>query len=460
MSDELHALLARASNDIEGAAPGLDGGRLGLVRSAARRRRIARRTAESFAGVGVVGVLGVGLWLGLGQQTPEPVVPVVTPTVTPTPTPTPSPTVTPTPSATPTGPVVREESIDDATVLDRLEHPRTGEVWQTPTPAPDMAPVLLLDSSNTVFLVGSRGPASIYVAVAADFYGMGASVDLFEVDAAGPRRVACPSARTGDACADEPAIGPDGLVAGLYRWDTETFYDTLTLPREVDLGGDFVLTTTRTQQSSYFPYWVFGDGGTLVDAERGDQRVLRRLGPLAVVAETSPSEVPGLTNLDYAITTPFGTTITLTEHDVPGGDFDAIRWQPGFEPTPSDDGGPLVAASPGEGACFGRTFSQETTHVAAQWRRAGETAEGRPVFVPVEGGNAMSQAVRAWQEEISWTVGAEGADGLVEGAEAGYRYPTDAGFLAANALYAFQGPAGEWFLALRSDAVQAVWECV
>ena len=63
---------------------------------AARRRRIARHTAESFAGVGVVGVLGVGLWFGLGQETPEPVVPVVTPTVTadadarpPTPTPTP-----------------------------------------------------------------------------------------------------------------------------------------------------------------------------------------------------------------------------------------------------------------------------------------------------------------------------------------------------------------------------------
>ena len=90
MSDELHALLARASNEIEGAAPALDGGRLGLVRSAARRRRIARHTAESFAGVGVVGVLGVGLWFGLGQETPEPVVPVVTPTVTPTPTPTPT----------------------------------------------------------------------------------------------------------------------------------------------------------------------------------------------------------------------------------------------------------------------------------------------------------------------------------------------------------------------------------
>ena len=164
MSDELHALLARASNEIEGAAPALDGGRLGLVRSAARRRRIVRHTAESFAGVGVVGVLGVGLWFGLGQETPEPVVPVVTPTVTPTPTPTVTPTPTPDADATPTptGPPTRAESIDDATVIARLSAPRTGEVWQTPVPAPELRRGLrrVLEPR---YLVGTRGDASIYV---------------------------------------------------------------------------------------------------------------------------------------------------------------------------------------------------------------------------------------------------------------------------------------------------------
>ena len=145
--------------------------------------------------------------------------------------------------------------------------------------------------------------------------------------------------------------------------------------------------------------------------------------------------------------------------DVPGGDFDEIQWEPGFEPTRPADGGGFVATSPGEGACLARTFSQETAHVAAQWRRAGETAEGRPVFVPVEGGNDMSEIIRAWQEERSWGYTADGAD-MVMGAAAGYPYPTDAGFLAAHALYAFQGPAGEWFLALRADAVQTGWECV
>ena len=94
MSDELHALLARASNEIEGCRPGAGRWPPGRrpVRGPSSPDRA--RTAESFAGVGVVGVLGVGLWFGLGQRTPEPVVPVVTPTVTPTPTPT---TPTPTP---------------------------------------------------------------------------------------------------------------------------------------------------------------------------------------------------------------------------------------------------------------------------------------------------------------------------------------------------------------------------
>ena len=74
---------------------------------------------------GVVGVLGVGLWFGLGQETPEPVVPVVTPTVTPSPTPTVTPTPTPDAHGDPHADRAADpaESIDDATVLARLSAP-------------------------------------------------------------------------------------------------------------------------------------------------------------------------------------------------------------------------------------------------------------------------------------------------------------------------------------------------
>lgn len=454
MSDDLHALLARASHEVEGVVPALDGDRLGLVRSAARRRRIVRRTAESFAGVGVVGVLGVGLWFGLGQQTPEPVVPVVTPTLAPTLTPTPTPPPTP---AAPAGPPTRAESIDDATVLERLAQPRTGEVWQTPRPAPEVAPLLLPDGSqDSVFLVGTRAAASIYIAVLPDFYGQGATVNgLYEIDADGPRLIACPSARVGDPCVRQQSVEADGIVR-----DESTFYDTFTLPRAVDLGDGYIVTTTRTHAAQQFPSVRYGQADALVGGEVGDRRPLRELGALTLAVESFPSEVPGLTSIRYVVVTPFGTSVNLVAADAPGGDFDAIRWDERREPTRRSDDRSLDARSPAEGACLLRTFAEEADHVAADWVQAGTTPDGRPVHVPVDGGNAMSRTVRAWQESISWTPDQDDADGVVEGAGAGYQFPTDEGFLAAHALYAVQAPDDRWLLALRGDAVQAVWECV
>lgn len=459
MSDELHALLARASNDIEGSVPSLDGGRLGLVRSAARHRRIVRRTAESFAGVGVVGVLGVGLWFGLGGRAPEPVPPVVTPTVTSTPTTTPTPT--PTQDAAPTGPVVREESIDDATVLARLAAPRTGEVWQTPSLVPDVPELRRVEGEPApAYLVGRRGAASIYI-TAWEFGGSWHVDGLFEVDPQGARLIACPSARTVDACADEPNfVPPPGAVR-----DVDTFYDTLTLPEAVDLGDGFTVTTTSTARSPESGFAMYGDAVRIVDAEY-EQRVLRELGPVAVVARVTPSELSGLTNLTYGIATPLGTFVRLDPQDVPGGEFAAISWDDGVERSASadpDDDRVVRTVAPGGAACAWTSFSQATSHAAADWRPAGRTPGGHRVYVPVAGGNPLSGAVRAWQEEASSTLAPDGVQGdeygAVHGAAAGYPYTTDDAFLQANALFAMQGPAGEWLLGMRSDALHIVYEC-
>ncbi|WP_315095019.1 hypothetical protein [uncultured Cellulomonas sp.] len=464
MSDDLHALLARASTEIEGAAPALDGGRLGLVHAAARRRRIVRRTAESFAGVGAVGVVGAGLWLGLGQQPPEPVVPIETPTVSPTPsvTPTPTPSPTPTPTQTPTGPPTRAEEIDDATVIARLSAPRTGESWQTPVRAPEIRPVLLGDdSTETVFLVGKRGGASIYLTTY-ELLGSWVVSGLFEVDAQGARLIACPSARASDPCADEPN---NPTPAGVAR-DVETFYDTLTLPASIELGNGFTVTTTSTRGSPSYWYTLYGEAGPLMD-DSFAQRVLLDLGPAALVAQERESSLPGLTNLTYGITTPMGTFVRLDPGDVPAGDFTLIRWDDGVArgaPDPADEyAEPAVSVAPGGENCVATTYSVQDAHVPGEWRPAGTTPGGHRVYVPAAGGTPLSRAVRAWHEENSYTIAPEGVQGdefgAVHGAAAGYPFTTDAAFLEAIALFALQGPTGEWLLGMRSDAINVVYEC-
>jgi hypothetical protein len=455
MSDELHALLARAANEIEGSAPSLDGGRLGVVRAAARRRRLARRTAESFAGVGAVGVLGAGLWFGLGQQAPEPVVPVMTPTATPSPAPL---TVTPTPTSTPTptGPPTRAESIDDATVIARLSAPRTGEVWQTPVAAPELESVF--GEHSNPHLVGTRGDASIYITMY-DELGTWRVGGLFEVDAQGVRRIACPSARTVDLCDEK------GEADRTPRWvrDEDTFYDTLTLPASIDLGDGFTVTTTNTARTPRSGFMLYGDADPIMKDDV-ELRVLRDLGPVDVAARvTDFSPVPGVTDLTYGVATPFGTFVRLDAADIPAGDFAAIRWDDGIVRVEAEEL-PVQTVAPGGQSCLWTTFSQDDAHVPGDWRPGGTTPDGRRVYLPVAGGNPLSRAARAWQEEHSWTVGSDDgvSDELVDlyGADAGYAYPTDAAFLEANALYAVQGPGGQWLLGMRQDALNVVYECV
>ncbi|WP_456789126.1 hypothetical protein [Cellulomonas sp. P5_C5] len=475
MSADLHALLARASDEIEGGAPALDGGRLGVVRSAARRRRIVRHTAESFAGVGVVGVLGVGLWFGLGQQAPEPVVPIETPTVSPSPSPsdTPTPTPTPTSTPTPTGPPTRAEEIDDATVIERLSAPRTGEVWHTPERTPEMDEVLALADgyfTPTIYRVGSRADAVIYMSVAEG--GMPWSTlefgALYEIDEAGARLIACPSARTGDECA-----GSAEQTGGVVR-DDETFYDSLTMPESIDIDG-YVVTTSHARSDEFAS--LFGDAQALTP-EPLASRTLLQLGALSVVERTQQSAVAGLVNIEFGVATPFGTFLELSREDLPAGEFEAIRWDDGVRRGASHgpDGDDsyvgsdpadytAVTLAPGSSNCTSWHFSRASTHDPAQWRAAGTTPGGYRVYLPLPGGSSLTQAVRAWQEESSWLPSEMTDDpaadeyGTLHGAAAGYEYTTDQAFLDANALFAVQGPAGEWMLGMRSDAVNVVYEC-
>ena len=457
MNDDLRTLLTQAEDSMEQSIAAADAPLLRRLAAATRRRRLARRARTASIGVITAAALTAGIvaWPGLGRDTPRPAL-----------TPDPSPTMTTSPSPTPTatadipaGPPTRAEHIDDATVIARLSNPRTGEIWTTPEPAPEVSDLLTTltgpFSSDylTAFHVGHRGDAQIYMTFESTFLEPGYSaqvywapdVRLFEIDGAGAREILCPSARSTDPCAERPTtIHTPGLTL-----DDATFYDTFTLPRHIPIADGFTLSTVDTSTRSL----ELGSSITSVDKPA---RVLRELGSLQIVQMEDRMGLDGLTNIHYALTTPFGTTVAFQPSDVPGGDFAGIVWDDGV--VLGDEPPDVPAAPAGSRSCTKNLFSVEDHHVSRDWRVAGTTADGHRVHVPVTADVQISRAVRAHKEELSFTLSLSGAE-WVYGAAAGYPYLTDLTFHEARALFAIQGPGGEWQLRIRPDADSVIYEC-
>lgn len=453
MTPDLDDLLHGAENAIAGSAAPMDAHAMSALRAAVGRRRARRHAVESLGLGGALAAVGAVAWLGLG---PDPVLPVVGPgpSASRTLEPPPEPTATPTPTPAVTAPPERSADVDDATVLERLTTPRTGETWLPPSLVAD-PPVLVagpLAEEVLTFLVGRRGEAEIYAVVAERRLLWDVGVNLFEVGADGARLIACPSSRPDDPCTQDIAI-----IATDVARDTATFYDTLTLPRSIALTADYTVTTASTGGPVASGSDVYGDGGPLL-GEAAPVQVLRDLGPLQVVQETLPSEVPGLSNVSIDLRTPFGSLIRLDALDLPAGDFGAITWDDGVER--GDEEGwapPLVSLAPGALTCSGLVFSVQDGHAANDWRAAGTAPDGHRVFVPVAGGTPLSRAVRSWHESASFSYGDDFEP--VYGVAAGYPFLTDEEFEDANALYAIQGPTGQWLLGLRADASNVAYEC-
>ncbi|MFC0713207.1 hypothetical protein [Cellulomonas biazotea] len=470
LSDLIHAATAERERAL-GDAP-LDAV-VARARRAVRGRRARRHSFEAVAAVAVAAALGAGGWWGAHQTTPAPA-DTPTPHVT---TPPPSPATSPAPTTTPTpdpdaGPVVRQAATDDTTVLRRLQRSRTGEVWVDPVPAPDAPALLTTGEGGEVPVpvrVGTRGDATIYAVYQEVFYWDAEVVGLFEVDAAGTRYIACPSPRTEDPCVEPPLAGWFTLAPGVVV-DRDTFYDTLGVPAEVDLGGGFVVGTTATTQrlralDGHTETTVLGDAWILVDdQEQHETVVLAGYGRAGLVEVRATPTLPDLTPTFLAWRFPFGTTLRLATPDVPGSDVNAFVWDDGVDrslPPEQSWEGRAEAVAPGSPTCSPNMFSVDTALDPADWRAAGRTAEGRRVWVPVEGGNDRSRSVRAWHEEQSWTVDLEVDGGTRTGADvyATTGFGTDAAFLAAHALYATERPGGGWYLGMIPTAGSVVFEC-
>lgn len=455
MSDDLRSLLTQAEDKIEQSVAAPDASMVHRLNDAVRRRRHARQFRTAWIGTLAAAAVTVGALAlpALDREEPQP---AISPDVRPT-TPTPSPSPTTTPGVEPpAAPPARAEHIDDDAVIAHLIAPRTGEAWSTPEPAPEVLPLLDPENSKTAaFRVGQRGDATIYITADTEFvdtshgYWRGSGVrGLFEVDAKGVRAILCPSARSTDPCLRD-RVPAQGITP-----DSSTFYDTFTLPRQIEITDDFTLSTVTTVARSGERN-IFGDAGALVGVGR-TTRIVHTLGALRIGQLENRVGIAGVTNATFAILTPFGTTINLVDADYPGGDYSAIKWDDGVTRTP-----PLLdwtTSAAGSPFCVGDAFSVEDEHIAQDWRAAGVTPDGHRVFVPVSADIQISRAVRAWQEGNSETVD-DSTGEWVTGAAAGYPFETDAAFHEAHALFAIQGPSGEWQLRIRPDAISRIYEC-
>ena len=110
---------------------------------------------------------------------------------------------------------------------------------------------------------------------------------------------------------------------------------------------------------------------------------------------------------------------------------------------------PTQTVAPGGQPCLVATFSQDDAHVPGALAAGGTTPDGRRVYLPVAGrqralagGAGVAGGELVDRLELGGDDPAADECGTLHGAAAGYAYPTDAGFLDANALFALRGAGG------------------
>jgi hypothetical protein len=390
----------------------------------------------------------------------------------------------------------REAAIDDATARARMANPRTGETWHDPVDRPDLLGAFVgqWDDSHwvgAVLEVGERSGADIVALVvsrsanATEYQRFTGDPDtghiwgLYEMHEGLPYEVVCPSARTTDPCSADYFYHPEAYEAKPHIRDV--FYDSLTFPASVDVGST-VLRPLGPEDNYYSnmdstPYW--GNGWDLI--VRRDGTALPDLGgvtltPLATFGESrlvrvdAETAISGVTNVLWAIETPFGGLSRIPSPfygDRPVGDETTFVWS---------DGVPHVSENPGEttaavghqcGAAY--VYSHDIDHVDSDWVLAGTAPGGIDLFVPVEGGNRVALAVYTRMRDLSEEVYGElyanvhakrGAAAAVHTDQVPpYNYDSYEAFLADNALVAFQWADGEWFLVLGTEAMHSVYAC-
>ncbi|MCR6711726.1 MAG: hypothetical protein NVV57_03065 [Demequina sp.] len=470
MSD-IRDVLQNRTTHLAQSLRGADEFNLPAAKGAVRRKRTVRGVLVGSAATVAVLAIGAGAWAGYGAWR-------VGPATSQSPSATPSgsekPSASPSPSVTPSD----EHQIvsgADVEILERLEHPTTGETWHEPVE------IASLGVNNTegwpdemrYFEIGTRGDATIVAVVPSSYgpYAQGYGINqLLEVEGDEVRWIRCPSSRASDPCTDfEPSN------AGSFSVDSDTHYDSLTYPQTTSPVSGWNLGTAPGAEVQFPEYALLGTANGFPGIDLGDyeddmttgatRRELAKLGASTLVEYDSAGPIPGTVSSRFAIETPFGSVIWLGgwsgnmyEPSTVNGVWyapDSVTWDDGKDTFTKSAAGSSSFDKPRPlPAALSCNAPDEVTLDAfdpADWVKAGTHAEGADVYLPVDGGNAQAKAVWTWLHDNS------GADQI--NPDLKYPYSTYKEFLADRSVFAWQRPDGAWVLAINSYAAQRVYEC-
>ncbi len=382
-----------------------------------------------------------------------------------------SPASTPSATASPSTPPHEIVSGADVAVLERLQSPTTGETWHEPREIEN--PGLFTYSASGIedtfryFEVGNLGDARLVVATTEyfeAFMGGYAVYAMFVIDDGGAAMITCPSARGGDSCLDWSS---DWEEPGRYL-EPSIAFDSLTYPARVEPEPDWFLQPARLATTAFATsVQAYGDANQFpsvaTTAEdryflgRDDRIVLTALGDSTLVEYRQEGAVPGLTHSRFAVETPYGAVIP-SESAFSAAYYGqgAVTWNDGVDTFThaaefSDTGVQQTPVRSASYACFGPDETIVAAFNPSQWQVAGTHRLGFDVYLPVAGGNAISQAVWQTMRDASW-------GGDIDPSLA-YPFDTFDQFLADRSVFAWERPDGEWVIAIDAYAGQRVYEC-
>lgn len=328
-------------------------------------------------------------------------------------------------------PTAQEVVLPEATqtekdvLLERFITPTTGETWLTkPIKLPDQgyyrtSPDYQIDLPE-YYEVGARAGSKIIMSVLAV---IGDDIRLYEKSVDG--KVTFISRPDGDYTYNEdyerdyPITYADGIIV-----DKTTHYDSLTLPRTIDLGNGYSLKKV-------------GDYSTLGDFVREDSQSMesvKKLGQSAVLrAETSYADT-NLTSLGYVVQLPINTR-TIMLYEPLELNLVGYEWQHG---SPTSD--TITAIARG---CGGWLAAVTRSDVAKDedFQQVGKSPSGQLVYEAKDPNYTL--VTKAYEEFVDFY--------NVDGFDYQYKGISKEEFINLHGIVFYKDKSGQWLVYVRSE---------
>jgi hypothetical protein len=336
---------------------------------------------------------------------------------------------TQTKSQTTQKPEVSQQQVDAA--LAKFIKPTTGETWLATPKKIAKLDYLKEDqysSPSEYYEVGKHGDKTIQMSVVQE---LGDNISLYERDSQG--NITLIAHPDGDAVYNEDNEKSFGDVyASKIKIDKSIHYDSLTLPRQLDLDKGYKLGKPS--------YPSLGDLIRPEDTAPSKKTELKKLGSSTLYQNEYLNADTKLTSISYSVQTPLQTSLSLTYEPLETK-LDGYQWQSGS--SPSDN---IRAIAQGCGGKFSAvTRSENLTDNDVQ--PVGKSPSGQTVYELKDTRNPLFQ--KAYDEFKEFNA---------DYADSEFPNISQADFAKEHAVIVYKDKFGQWLVYIR-DKLAAVGGC-